>query len=171
MKNLISILFLILFVLSCTPQFQVIRATDKFYPGKLTTYTTIINIKASNPFDLASLDLQFGHTSEDENQFYFFAFTYMGDNWVFMESLRILADGEAFSVRPTLAPTRKVISGNLVTEYMGVRFTEDEFLKIKQARRLEVRVIGSNRRFDFAFDADLKEKLSQFLKEVNAQQA
>jgi len=155
------------FLLSCSQQFQILQTTDKFAPGKKIISTTPITVKASNPFDLAELQLEFGYIDSPDTSLKFFNFIYTGEEWAFIESLKILIDGKVFKVYPSQKPKHQIMSLGLVSELMVVKIDNEIFSLMKNAQQIDMRVMGDNRSFDFSFDDELKEDFKEFVKNIN----
>lgn len=155
-------LLCIIIIYGCNP-YKIIKETDKFNPNITLYYSTPVNIKSSNPFDMAEISVQFVNIVKPDTSIYGMAFNYDGKKWAFIESTKFLVDGNIFEVFPATKPIRKITLGTFVTESLAIRFLPEQVKLLENAKTIDIRIQGNDRSFDVNFNIDLRNKLKEFL--------
>lgn len=153
--------------MGCSSQFQVLKHQDKFKPGWEMVYTTPIEVESGSFVDLASLNMQFAYNYSDTSDYYTVAFTFLGENWMFVEDSKILIEGKVFDLEPTIIPKRDVIYAGFVRETVGFYLPHNIIELMAKSDNIDFRVKGSKRTIDFAFNKDTKDKFQQFIRATN----
>lgn len=170
MKKTILIFSIVLALISCSPSFQVLKHHDKFNPGWEMIYTTPIEVESGSFVDLTSLNMQFAFNYSDSSAYYTIAFTFLGENWMFVNGSKILIDGEVIELEPTIVPKREVIYAGFVKESIGFYLPQKIINLMKVSKNIDFRVSGSKGTIDFSFDKKIKNQFLTFLKQCNSTQ-
>ena len=163
---IVALLYSSLLFTGCDPSFSIYRKTDKFQPNDIQYLSSLVTVKHSNPFDICEVRKYFQYEISGTKSRYFFIYEMIGDNWAFMEKVKILIDGKVNDFTPINSPTRDLKYLTNVREIMSVQISEEVIQKIAASNNIDVRIVGDKRDFEYSFDKNLKEKFLKFYNTV-----
>lgn len=146
------------------PSIKVVEVHDKFAPGETMLASTALTVKDVTLFDSGFKLLEPRYYFSSQVRYYIFRWVYEGEGWGFYDEMILLINGEPYTAKPNIEPTREVLSGNEVMETVMFYIPVGIFEKIIAQDSVEIRVLG-RMKYDFklqgrdmAFLKTLKQK-------------
>lgn len=166
MKRLISIGIIILFwgcsaSQSSDSEFNIIRSVDKSNPDIISCKSTPIKLITGNSTDPTQLDIRFAYESESLSKFFFFI-SYYDKSWAYLNTMKMVIDGETFEA-PGIEPIDRKDLSTGIMEFVCFKISKDIIEKIKTSKTINMKFIGKNRNLDIALNDDIMSKFKKFV--------
>jgi hypothetical protein len=135
--------------------FEVWTETDQFLPQMTVVTSTPITIKPNqflNPW-FASLQAKYLFDKKHNAGFYVFDITYIGQSWVFWDTLAIkLSVSDVRRLEPLVPPTRDVQSLGILLERIRFSIPAEAMTRLANMSQVDMRVSGKTY-YDFYLNA------------------
>jgi hypothetical protein len=150
-----------------TSEFKAFRSEkDPFNPDKIHYFSSAVSIKTTQFIDPSWSFFRVHFAKVDSEDIWYFETTYSASDWLFVNTLKFVVDGNIYSWESQPNPTRKVNDGIMETNLFIVN---EQFINsLKTANNIIVRLSGDKYYIDKTLTADDIHNIKWFINYVDS---